>query len=239
MTNLTDTKNHTVYHGGVVNYGDREMKEFNIGDKVRVSNTDMFYSTYQKFADVVEAKNYIHNRYPSGNEFTISAISNHHKTRVKCYLLTNGEGDFIFDNGNDAFELIKKPKRTKIEYVKCYFSREWEAVKHYNEVGELFDIDCNGNHTNVNDISGAWYEVVCRNYDSLYRQVEVEIDWRDEVKSFLESCGKINGGSSLDEFTYKSNSDFEHINKSNDDYDNEFVRLCHLVADLTDKPEGE
>lgn len=74
---------------------------------------------------------------------------------------------------------IKKP-RTKTGFVKCEYSREWKAVRHYNEVGELFVVDCNGNYTNVNDISGAWYEVVCKNYKELYIKVETEIDERQE-----------------------------------------------------------
>ncbi|AUR84311.1 hypothetical protein NVP1054O_07 [Vibrio phage 1.054.O._10N.261.52.A1] len=75
---------------------------------------------------------------------------------------------------------LNKPKRVKVEYVKVEFSREWEAVKYYNEVGELFVIDCCGNYTSVNDISGEWYEVVCKNYMDLYRRIETEITERDE-----------------------------------------------------------
>tara|TARA_B100001057_G_C22558112_1_gene836142 strand:+ start:118 stop:759 length:642 start_codon:yes stop_codon:yes gene_type:complete len=85
---------------------------------------------------------------------------------------------------------LKKTKRVKVEYVKCEFSREWEAVKHYNEVGELFVTDCCGNYTNVNDISGAWYEVVCKNYMDLYRRTETEITERDE---FIEEACKVSG----------------------------------------------
>ena len=77
----------------------------------------------------------------------------------------------IEDTGRIKMELTKgnkTPTRTKVEYVECDFSREWEAVKYYNEVGELFVFDLNGSYTNVNDIAGAWYEVVCKNYTRLY-----------------------------------------------------------------------
>ena len=89
-----------------------------------------------------------------------------------------------------------KPKRMREEYVKCGFNREWQAVRHYNEEGELFVIDCNGNYTNVNDMSGAWYEVVCRNYDSIYRIVEVEVSEREE---FIEKAYEISKRSGTDD----------------------------------------
>ncbi|AUR89932.1 lipocalin family protein [Vibrio phage 1.135.O._10N.222.54.B6] len=79
-----------------------------------------------------------------------------------------------------AEALEEKSKRVKVEFVNAGFSREWKAVRYYNEVGELFVVDCNGNYTNVNDISGNWYEVVCKNYDSLFIRVETEIDERQE-----------------------------------------------------------
>lgn len=78
----------------------------------------------------------------------------------------------------------KKP-RTKVEYVKCNFSREWEAVRYYNEEGELFVIDCNGNYSNVNDISGAWYEVVCKNYHCIYRRIETPMTEREALVGAL------------------------------------------------------
>lgn len=86
-----------------------------------------------------------------------------------------------------AAALEEKKPRTKVEYLKCEFSREWEAVKYYNEEGELFVIDCNGNYSNVNDISGAWYEVVCRNYDSIYRRIETPMTERE---TFIEEMSR-------------------------------------------------
>ena len=75
---------------------------------------------------------------------------------------------------------LNKPKRVKVSYVSADFSKEWKAVRYYNEVGELFVVDFNGNYSNVNDISGTWYEVICKNYDSLFIQIETEIDERQE-----------------------------------------------------------
>ena len=93
----------------------------------------------------------------------------------------------------------KKP-RTKTEFVKCEYSREWKAVRHYNEVGELFVVDCNGNYTNVNDISGAWYEVVCKNYKELYIKVETEIDERQEFIGAYKNLASVSMPLSIDDW---------------------------------------
>ncbi len=96
---------------------------------------------------------------------------------------------------------IEKP-RTKAEFVKCEYSREWKAVRHYNEVGELFVVDCNGNYTNVNDISGAWYEVVCKNYKELYIKVETEIDERQEfIDTYASLRHEFHGQRTYDDFS--------------------------------------
>ncbi|AUR95860.1 hypothetical protein NVP1214O_11 [Vibrio phage 1.214.O._10N.222.54.F11] len=89
----------------------------------------------------------------------------------------------------DISEITKESKRTKVEYVKCNYSREWKAVRHYNEVGELFVVDCNGNYTNVNDISGAWYEVVCKNYRDLYERIETPVEWWEDAAEFVKPIG--------------------------------------------------
>lgn len=95
-------------------------------------------------------------------------------------------------------ELDKQKSRTKAEFVRCEYSREWKAVRHYNEVGELFVVDWNGNYTNVNDISGAWYEVVCKNYKELYIKVETEID---ECQEFIEVAKELIDGSKTAEYS--------------------------------------
>lgn len=99
-------------------------------------------------------------------------------------LIDMGEGELAGEEQLTLADLKPQPKRMREEYVHCGFDREWQAVRHYNEEGELFVIDCVGDFTNVNDISGAWYEVVCKSYNSLYRAVEVEVSERDE---FIEA----------------------------------------------------
>ncbi|AUS00814.1 hypothetical protein NVP1278O_79 [Vibrio phage 1.278.O._10N.286.54.E8] len=113
---------------------------------------------------------------------------------TKEMLCPDGLGSWcrVSDVSDDILHEIPKP-RTKIEFVKCEFLREWEAVRYYNEDGELFVVDCNGNYTNVNDISGAWYEVVCKNYHNIYRQVETEIDERQEFIDVIEEHCHENG----------------------------------------------
>lgn len=72
-------------------------------------------------------------------------------------------------------------KHAKVEYVECGFSLEWEAVKFYNEMGELFVKDRTGSFTNVNDMSDDWFVVVCRNCQNLYKEIKVELTERELV----------------------------------------------------------
>lgn len=122
-----------------------------------------------------------------------------------------------------AAALEDKKPRTKVEYVKCEFSREWEAVKYYNEEGELFVIDCNGNYSNVNDISGAWYEVVCKNLGSLYRAVHIDIDWRDDAIYHFNTTPSLHEDDRLIDLISKSATKQES---------DAFIKLCHLVSSL-------
>lgn len=74
----------------------------------------------------------------------------------------------------EDLEQEDKPKRTKMIYENANFSKEWEAVRHYNDIGELFIID-HGEYKNVNELDYDWYVVVCKNYRILFVQKEIEI----------------------------------------------------------------
>ena len=88
------------------------------------------------------------------------------------------------------------------------------------ENGELYSSDCEGCYTQLKckkKLYLAGYQ------DSIYRQVE--IDWRDEVKEVYDAVelpvgeqGSLYMGEDWDE--------------------KEFIKFCHLVASLTEKPEG-
>ena len=153
------------------------------------------------------------------NQFGINCLSNEGFKFLEVYSCDNGVSDDFelldtdtqdltsrFLSSDDIDEMLhaaaleeKKP-RTKVEYVKCNFSREWEAVKYYNEEGELFVIDFNGNYSNVNDISGAWYEVVCRNYHCIYRRIETPITEREAFIEALQGIWFVDGFDSAKQF---------------------------------------
>ncbi|AUR92491.1 hypothetical protein NVP1173O_15 [Vibrio phage 1.173.O._10N.261.55.A11] len=88
------------------------------------------------------------------------------------------------------------------------------------ESGELYSSDCEGCYTQLKckkKLYLAGYQ------DSIYRQVE--IDWRDEVKEVYDAVelpvgeqGSLYMGEDWDE--------------------QEFIKFCHLVASITEKPEG-
>ena len=62
---------------------------------------------------------------------------------------------------------------------------------------------------------------------------KVEIDWRDELDSYLDSI------SNLDSiFDEKVTLEFSGSKFAYNMSDDEFVAACHLVASLTEKPEG-
>lgn len=200
------------------------MTEFNIGDKVKITGTDGSYARYQAWADMVGSKRF--NMYKDPiitGELEVISVAPHQSQNVTLYLLGSDEGEFIFDNSFGDIELVEKKPRTKVEYVKCEFSREWEAVKYYNEEGELFVIDCNGNYSNVNDISGAWYEVVCKNLNSLYRAVHIDIDWRDDAICYFNTTPSLHEDDRLIDLISKSATKQES---------DAFIKLCHLVSSL-------
>lgn len=88
------------------------------------------------------------------------------------------------------------------------------------ERGELYSSDCECCYTQLKckkKLYLAGYQ------DSIYRQVK--IDWRDEVKEVYDAV----------EFPVGEQGSLY----MREDWDEqEFIKFCHLVASLTEKPEG-
>ncbi|AUR90522.1 hypothetical protein NVP1144O_74 [Vibrio phage 1.144.O._10N.286.45.B3] len=110
---------------------------------------------------------------------------------------------------------LVKPKTTKfVKVEESIFD-----LKEEFERGELYSSNCEGHYTQLKYKKSLY---LAAHQDSIYRQVE--IDWRDEVKSKY----------SLTDF--RNLDDGGCINLG--DWTPEgFIKLCHFVAELTDKPE--
>lgn len=71
--------------------------------------------------------------------------------------------------------------------------------------------------------------------DSKLSDFEGEIyhrhSWQDEVGKYLKSCKHLNSATMIGFFAHGATHDVERPT------DDEFVKLCHLVAEMTDKPE--
>ncbi|AUR81481.1 hypothetical protein NVP1007O_15 [Vibrio phage 1.007.O._10N.261.55.F9] len=89
------------------------------------------------------------------------------------------------------------------------------------ERGELYSSDCEGHYTQLKCEKKLY---LAAHQDSVYRQVE--IDWRDEVNSYFLKTKVLGIDCTIEE---SIETDF---------YNDEFISLCHLVASLTEKPEG-
>jgi len=146
-----------------------------VGDKVKVDKIGGFYPTYKEWAEIVGAKRWTNNKYPESMEFVVEAIGNHLTESITLYLLSNDEGEFIFDNIHSNIATVK---RTRTEYEKVtesIFDLRDEFVR-----GELFMKGRGAGGDFFNKITTE-YELVTFASRGLYRKVEKEIDWRNEV----------------------------------------------------------
>ena len=116
---------------------------------------------------------------------------------------------------------LSKPKPTKfVKVEESIFD-----LKEEFEGGELYFLHAFG-YDQIDDINMLlvrWEE------KRVYRQVE--IDWRDELVSFVDSCECLNLDVHLRCFDKIPAVPYEVA------LHNEFIALCHKVAELTDKPE--
>ncbi len=115
------------------------------------------------------------------------AINNPNETRVTIKdILAKFAGEVV----EPEVKTEVKPT-VRAQYVKCEFKVEWEAVRHYNEVGELF-VRMNGVFLNVNVLDGSALHRVIDSYHQLYVQVETEIPWLEDATAYAQSCDCVN-----------------------------------------------
>lgn len=135
--------------------------------------------------------------------------------------------ELLFDQESRKQLTIKdlkkeKPKPTKfVKVEESIFDLKGEF-----ERGELYSSDCEGHYTQLKCEKKLY---LAAHQDSVYRQVE--IDWRDELDSYLDSISNLDN-----DFDEKVTLEFSKSKFAYNMSDDEFVAACHLVASLTEKP---
>ena len=163
----------------------------------------------------------------NGIEYALGVLRNN---KSSFYLACDGIGRVFYRKEDELAECrnFKKithadiGKRTKTEFVKCSFIASWAALKTFEEGDELYLLS-NEVYIKPQDI----YQVV-GNHDNLYRKVEREVTWQDEVNEFIAKSDAISLNHNLGMFQAFDADSVECC---------EFIRMCHLVAEMTDKPE--
>lgn len=131
---------------------------------------------------------------------------------------------------NDELNIKKESPRMKVEYVKVDPNEDggsfWECARDFVEGGMIY-VDELGVAEPVDN-----HELLFKyKTKRIYRKVEIEITWQGELKEYLENCEELNDDDSVIHDAYKvSISESCKFNK-------EFIKMCHLVASMTDKPK--
>ncbi len=83
----------------------------------------------------------------------------------------------------DISEILKEPKRTKVEHVKCKFNHAWEAVKEHEESKNIFHCQESGEYA----ICGYDMHIIgeCVRDGEIYRRIETPIEWWEDANDLL------------------------------------------------------
>ena len=163
--------------------------------------------------------------------------------RVMRYWLRDGDLDAVWNVFNDESDSFiracsdVKPlhKMTKAEEKKTRTKVVYERVDDYLfklrddfDKGLLYGINSDGTYWKIatsHTLAAAYKD------RELYRKVEREIDWKDELESYFDGVDYLSKSDMI-------KSAYNGDESENDEaWDSEFIGMCHLVASLTDKPE--
>lgn len=146
-----------------------------------------------------------------------------HTKRIALDTTIFGEAFECVDCGLKFGIIPANPKRTNVEFVKVE-SGYCDLVKELRD-GVLYSSVVR--HDNFRQLSGIVDTLDELEAFNLYRKVEKEIDWREEVVDMV--------GSGLIKRHDSSGFQIGGVYFP----DNEMIAMCHLVASMTDKPKGE
>ncbi len=111
--------------------------------------------------------------------------------------------------------------RTKAEWIEVPSN---EAVYYFTKTDDdlWLQPDASGDAASLQD----YIDHLSSGDNGLYRKVETEMTWQDEVKVLLKESEHCNEG--VDIYFHGADKQVS---------DSQFIKLCHLVASLTNKPE--
>ena len=153
--------------------------------------------------------------------------------------------DCLFDSSKDVYVKMAsankvepvKP-RTKVEYVKVEFDHIWEGIKAMEVGGETYFVDGNEDvqYIEIGNVPAFMRPLAMK--EAIYRKVETEITWQDEVREFIAGCEEISVNTSFTEvLTYGYLNGELTKEACNDDsqiaFVDEFIEMCNLVTSLT------
>jgi len=128
--------------------------------------------------------------------------------------------------------------RTKVEYVKVEFDHIWEGIKAMEVGGETYFVDGNEDvqYIEIGNVPAFMRPLAMK--EAIYRKVETEITWQDEVREFIAGCEEISVNTSFTEvLTYGYLNGELTKEACNDDsqiaFVDEFIEMCNLVTSLT------
>jgi uncharacterized protein YqkB len=130
---------------------------------------------------------------------------------------------------NDAKQVKQTKTRAKVEYVKCEKSSIFNLCEMF-ELKELhFDANCDESKKLPVETERHLTQLFFSD-SPIYRKVEAEITWQDEVNSCIYDIRSSDGTRLL---KYQITAIKEAIKEN----PYAVLSLCHLVASMTDKPE--
>ena len=117
-----------------------------------------------------------------------------------------------------------RPKRVKVSYEKVNQNKEdglfWHCAR------DLSEGNCQFYTNGIHELQVTDTNVLLANYKAglLYRKVESEITWQREMQEFVNKSKELEWTDDLS------------LTGSGVEWDNEFITMCHFVAEMTDKP---
>lgn len=124
--------------------------------------------------------------------------------------------------------------RAKVEYELIKFKFSWKAVRAFED-GEALYTDENymdkPDEPSYVEVPNAIACHRCHNAQNLYRKVETEITWSELVGDILRESNLLSCNHTLGNMINNDGS------KLDNHLESEFLKICHLIASMTDKPE--
>lgn len=154
------------------------------------------------------------------NNKTIGDIGNE-LHNLSCKLQDSDDGEYLSSLAIECWDMAKPQPKTRTEY-KPVTMRDFEALQEFHAAKEFYHKpDHARNYNTVQNVEtliqahvGGW----------LYTKEEVEINWRDVVSWY-------------DKYNSPFSSPAYEVSFLHQGTQKDFLRMCHEVAEITEKPE--